>query len=144
MATALRAQQGQRGADDREWAEKIDVEDMLHRRGVGTLDRAEQTITRIVDDDVEPTVQRLRFADHVARAVKVAYIEREHIEPFGGKPFGRFAVAGRADDMIATCKRGLGESEAESPRNACDEPVSVCHDGLLLSPAVRRCVGASS
>ncbi len=80
MAGALCPQERKRGANDMERAEHIDLEQPSHLRIGCLLDRAEQTIACIVDDDVDAARERKGLQHDRFGVVALGEIKRQDMQ----------------------------------------------------------------
>ena len=96
----------------------------------GSLDGAEQTVARIVDEDVDAAGLPQRPGDRGARTVVAAHVELQHLDALGARSVQRLPA--RAERAIAARREqrcGCKADPRGCPGNESDEPVG---QSLLL------------
>jgi len=109
----------QHGTSDGEHAEHVGLED-APRLCVGQLlERADQPVTRVVDEHVDPPELPDRGVDRGTHRRGVGDVE---LDREGGQP-GEFAdMSGGGDHVVAGGEHRLGERTPETAVRAGDEP----------------------
>jgi hypothetical protein len=114
----------QHGARDAEQAEHIGAEQTLGLIGTGFLDRAQQAIAGIVDQDVDAAELLHCLSDGLMCLVLVGDIEPGRQQPLmRAEPLGNGGgIAGRGNHRIACSQGLLCDQSTKSPGSSCDEP----------------------
>src|SRR5271170_6534068 len=122
MARTLLAQIGESRANNAERREQVDVE-QTPRFGVrGFLERAQETVSRVIDNHVDLACAGEGLPHRRFYCFAVGDVELHDVQCAGsGRQVGRL-VANRADDRVAFGQRRMGESVAKASRNTCYEP----------------------
>src|SRR5690606_16530769 len=100
---------------------EIDVHDMIDLGFCRVLDRAHQTVARVINQDIDGTSGEGHL-DDLAHGVAVRDVEGQHgqLAVRGGQV--RAPIAGGANHAVTTGDQLVGEFEAEPARNPGDEP----------------------
>ena len=95
------------------------------------LDRAEEPVAGVVDDDVEPAELLVGLLDRGEVGVVILDVERHRqhaVAVLLGQRRERRGVARRRRDLVAALERRLGPDAAEALRAPGDEPnLRICH-----------------
>jgi hypothetical protein len=114
----------QHRAGDAEQAEHIGAEQLRGLRGAGLLDRAQQAIAGIVDEDVDAAEFFHRLAGGLMGLSLAGHVEPCRQQPLmraeaGGDGVG---IASGGDYRITRLQCGFRDQSAKTPGSSCDEP----------------------
>src|SRR6266568_4586583 len=124
VARALLAEDREDRLRDVENAEQVRLELVAQLLLGDLLDRSEEPVARVVDDDVDPPERLVRGLHRSEHLVAVGDVELDQVTQ-------SVCVAGGRCDLIATLEGGEGELAAKAFRRAGDEP-NFAHDVNLL------------
>jgi hypothetical protein len=93
-------------------------------RSAGLLDRAQQAIAGIVDEDIDAAEHFHRLASGLVGFCLAGDVEPGRQQPVTGAeaPDDGFGIAGGGDHRIARLQRGFRDQSAKTPGSSCDEP----------------------
>jgi hypothetical protein len=133
--------QGQCGLNDSELTEVVRVKQSADVCLVCLLNRADQGVTGVVEDDVKPTEMRVSLLNDLPDLIGIGHVERQGqngvAEAF--LQIGNvYQFAGGSGDFIAALERGFGPDASKAPRGAGDKPGFAIHSILLRISIVEK------
>src|SRR6266496_157753 len=134
VARALLAEDREDRLRDMENAEEVRLELVAQLLLGDLLDRSEEPVARVVDDDVDPPerlVRGLHRSEHLVAVGDVELDREDGVAVLLDQVTQSVCVAGGRCDLIATLEGGEGELAAETARRTGDEP-DFAHDVNLL------------
>src|SRR6266496_2985075 len=131
---------------DMENAEQVRLELVAQLLLGDLLDRSEEPVARVVDDDVDPPerlVRGLHRSEHLVAVGDVEFDREDGVAVLLDQVTQSVRVAGGRCDLIATLEGGEDELAAKASRCAGDEP-NLAHDvnPLLVWTATVTCSAA--
>src|SRR6266540_1643078 len=146
VARALLAEDREDRQRDMENAEQVRLELVAQLLLGDLLDRSEEPVARVVDDDVDPPerlVRGLHRSEHLVAVGDVEFDREDGVAVLLDQVTQSVRVAGGRCDLIATLEGGEDELAAKAFRRAGDEP-NFAHDvnTLLVWTATVTCSAA--
>lgn len=127
VAAALGAQHRQHSAQDVQHAEEVGVENAARLGVRALLDRAEQTVSGVVGDHVDPAERPDGCRDRGTQLLGAAHVgrHRQHLCAVllgqGGEGVG---AAGQRHHVVPLAGRRLGQCQTDPRRGTGDEPAT--------------------
>src|SRR5208337_4437178 len=134
----LSAKVRQRGADEVDRPDQVGRDDVFHLL-VGELLRcAEQAVTGVADDHVDPSALRERALDNSAdRGWEYLGISRDQIGDFAG-------VADGSYNAVAALKKLIGELATKTAADSSDKPCALWHSEFSYCWFIGQCTGVAA